>query len=144
MSNTIAGEGTLLQFKNSTFVTVGRVEEIDGPEGKVTSVKKTHTASTIQEYRPGKKPDMGTLTFKFQLDPADTVHAILKGRVDTPGTVDDWKLIYNDGQTTPASSTFSGFVTKYKQTGMGADEKNLMGELEVQLTTVTTFVAGTP
>jgi hypothetical protein len=144
MSNTLAGEGTILQVKiSTTFTNIGRVEEIDGNETDVTAVKKTHLLSAIQEYRPGKIPDVGTITFKLQLDPADAGHAQLRARAETPGVIDDFKLKYNDGNTTPGSEAFSGFVKKFKKTGF-SDGNNVMAELEVQLTTLPVFTAGTP
>lgn len=140
--NTIPGEGTQIQIKiTTTYTDVGRVEEIDGFEVAVEEVKKSHLLSVIHEYRPSHIPDPGTISFKVQLDPNNTVHQTLYAHASVPGTIDDWKVIFPDGMTTPANATFSGFIKKFKLTGEKIEE-NLMAELDVRLTSIPVMTAG--
>lgn len=142
--NTIPGEGTIIQIKISgAYTDVGTVEEIDGFEVAVEEVKKTHLQSVIHEYRPSLIPDPGTFSLKIQLDPNHAVHQALYANASVPGTIDDWKMIFVDGKTTPANATFLGFIKKYKVTGQKVEE-NLMAEIEVRLTSLPVMTAGIP
>jgi hypothetical protein len=142
MADTVPGEGTLLQIKiASVFTTIGNRVSIGGPASEVNAVDKTNLDSTLREYRPSQIPEAGRLSLSVFYDPNDSTHQILPSRVKTPGTIDDFKLIFNDGMGTPANETFSGFVTKFEKNGMEVDG-NLGADVEIQLTTLVTSTEG--
>lgn len=144
-STPLAGEGVKLQISiASTFTDIANIVEIDGPELTVNAVKRTSMTDAYHKTRPSTKPELGKVTLKIQLTPNDTTtHSLLLGRAATPGTVDDWKIVFPDGQVVPAHVTFSGFVSKVKSTGMKAEsEEQVTGEFEIQLTSVPVYTAG--
>ena len=144
MANTLPGEGTLLKMKvSAAFVTIGNRVTIGGPSSEVNKVDKTNLDSTQRSYRPSRIPDAGELELSIFYDPNDTTHQIFPSRVKTPGTIDDFELIFNDGDTTPAQEAFSGFVSKFEKNGMEVDG-NVGADITIVLTTLITATAGTP
>lgn len=142
----VAGEGTTLSIKiSAAFVVLGQIHEIDGPNVTVKAVPNANLSSTVMTTRPSHLTTPEKFTAKMWFDPSDTAgQGVLVGRANTPGVVDDWKVIFvNDGNTTPATGTFSGFVTSFKVTGI-KNEENIGADVEIQLTTIVTYTAGTP
>lgn len=147
MSKILPGEGTTLQIKvAATFVTIGGVTEIDGPEVTLAAIKSTILNANRHGYRRSRLPDFGKLSIKGFFDPNDSadVHQLLYSKLATPATddVDDqWKLVFNDGQVVPAHATFDGFLTKFKLSNEKIEE-NLMFESEIQVNTAFVFTEG--
>jgi hypothetical protein len=142
----LPGDGTQLQWMTGSpaaYASLGRVEEIDGLEQSVTAIKKTYLGSTQHEYRPSRLGDPGKLSGKIQYNPNDPNLAAIYSRISAPGTVDQFKIIFNDGDTTPANATFTGFFTKWKLTGMKV-ESLVIAEFEIQLNVFPTVTVGTP
>lgn len=145
--NILPGKGTILQMKSGSFVTIGQRIELDGPDAQLRMRETTHLDSTMAAYR-ADIPEGGILSGRLFWDPNDSTatvsHQTLRGRVYTPPTTpDEFKLIYNDGFTTPANDDFKGFIKKWKPTGMKSGE-SLQVEFEIQITDQYTITAGTP
>lgn len=148
---TNVGEGTLLQISiSSSFVTVAQRTTIGGPKATVASIPTTNLDSTSKTYRPSRQPDSGELDLHVFVDPNDTnSHQTLMSRVVPQGSittappVDSWKLIFNDGNTTPANATFSGFLTAFELDGM-EEEQNLGANITIKLTGPIAWNPGTP
>lgn len=138
----IPADGTDLQWKagGASFVTLGRVEEISSIEMSVMSIKKTYLGSTQHEKRPSKIGDPGKLSGKIQFNPDDPNLATLYSRIATPGVVDQFQIIFDDGMTVPASGAFSGFFTKWK-VGDIKVEAIVTAEFEIE---ITSFIVITP
>jgi hypothetical protein len=143
----IAGEKVMLQLETATPGTYADVVQVKGtgfPNPTVGEVKKTNLASTVQEWRPGKIPDNGTIKFTVQYDPNDTTHQALY-TVLYAGTTKNWKLIYADGLTTPAFETFAGFLTAFEKGDQDAEtEANVQADITLRITGAVTRTAGTP
>ena len=145
-ANTIPGEGTIFQVKVSTvYTTIAQVTEVDGPEMLVAAIDKTNLLSALKLSRGSKLPDPSKVSIKILFDVNDTVSQnLIWGDLNsTPGTSRDFKIIFNDGDTTPSSATFSGFFTSGKLNGIKVEE-NLGMDVEMKPTTIITFTAGTP
>jgi hypothetical protein len=139
----IPAEGTKLQIESATpgtYTDIGGVEAVTPPSTTTGEVKKTTLQSTSQEYRAGKIPDRGTLQFRLQYDPNSTVHQDLEDALDA-GTTKNWKLVYADGMTTPASETFAGFITNFEKSEL-ADETNALADLTIRVTGTVTRTPG--
>jgi hypothetical protein len=137
--------GTLLQLKiTSTFTTIGLRAEIGGMEPELKTRDVTHLDSTYVTKR-ATLPDLGKLSFKLWFDPNDTVtHTVLRAKIYTPPAApDEWKLIYNDGDTTPANDDFKGILTKFTVTP-GGPMDTVTADCEIELTDLFTPTAGTP
>lgn len=139
------GEGTQFQWKagGAAFVALGKVEEIDGIESSVASIKKTHLGSTLHEKRPSRIGDPGKVSGKILFNPSDPNLAIIYSRLTSPGPIDSFKVTFNDGDTTPANATFDGFFTKWKVTDIKV-ESNILADFEIELTDFPVYTAGTP
>lgn len=136
--------GTTLSIKiASTFTVIGEVAEINdlAPEVKVREV--TTLSSTSVKKRPAIV-DFGKLALKVWLDPDDTTHILLRARVYSPiATLDEFKLTYNTGDTTPPFDDFMGFLTKFTTT-VGGPMDTVTGAMEIEITDTFTSTAGTP
>jgi hypothetical protein len=143
----IAGEKVMLQLETATPGTYADVVQVKGtgfPNPTVGEVKKTNLASTVQEWRPGKIPDNGTIKFTVQYDPNDTTHQALY-TVLYAGTTKNWKLKYPDGNTTTAFETFAAFLTAIEKGDISAeDEGNVEADITLRITGAVTRTAGTP
>lgn len=141
----IPGEGTIFQIAiASTPTTVGQVHEIDGPNIQVKAIPNANLLSTAMTTRPSHLPTPEKMTIKLWQDINDaTVQKIFRDRANVPGTIDDFTLKFNDGDTTASKATFSGFVTSYKTTGI-KNEENVSADIEIQVTTIITYVVGVP
>jgi hypothetical protein len=144
-ANVIPGENTLLQVEiGSTFVTIAEVTEIDGPEVLVEAIDSTAINTGLIISRPSKFPEPDKLTLKIWFDPNDTNTQILFVQdTTTPGTIQSYKLEFNDTKTTHATATFHGFTTSFKLNGMKA-KSNLGADVEIKLRDLPVYAAGTP
>jgi hypothetical protein len=139
------GEGTLLQVSiSSTFTTVAEVVEIDGPGVMVEAIDSTILTGPLIISRPSRFPEPDKLTVKIYFDPNDTItQALFVTDISTPKAIQAYKIVFNDQNTTHAIATFSGYITSFKLNGLKV-KSNLGADVELQLTTLITFTAGTP
>src|SRR4051812_23513493 len=108
----IPAEGTVLERETATpgtFTEIAQVVMIGHVTKTVAAVKKTKLTSTSQEYRPGRIPDNGTVTFRIQYDPNLADHQQLYDDQDD-GVEGTYRIKYADGKTTSASVAFNGFI----------------------------------
>lgn len=138
------GEGTVLQVTIATVLTpVAQCYEIDGPEQLVEAIDKTALNSGLIITRPSKFPEPGKLSIKIWYDPNDNVaQGLFVADITAPGTVEAFVIVVNDQHVTHSTIGFSGFLTSFKPTGMKPKSSNLSAEIEIQLTTILTIVAG--
>jgi len=113
-----------------TYVTIGNITSISGPESEVGSVETTVLTSTRKTYRY-TIVDPGELSFELDFDPTDTSsHTLLAGLQDVPA-LHSWQITF---ATTPAKkATVSGFLTKFAPNAGGVEE-NLTAAITVKLT----------
>lgn len=143
-ASTIPAEGTTLGYSatDSSYTTIGNIIAITPPGPSVPSVEKTKLTSTAKEFRPGKIPDFGEMSFRIQYDPNDTDHRALYALLATPVTK-YWLITYNDGMAaTSARDKFQGFITGFEPSEL-ADESNVEADLTIKVTGVVTSTAGT-
>jgi len=137
-------KGTLLQLKvGSTYTTIGLRAEIGDidPELKVRDV--TDLDSTSVKKRAAI-PDLGKLSGKLWFDPNDTTHISMRALVySPPDDPNEWKVVYNTGDTTPANDVFKGILTKFK-VAVGGPMDTLTADFEIDITDEFTPSAGTP
>jgi hypothetical protein len=140
----VPGEGTVFQISISgTMTTVGNVTEVNGVATSIEPVDTSWLGSTVHTARPSQLPKPEEMTLIFWFNPADaSAQAIFWNDVNSPGTIEDFQITFNDGTTTPSKATFSGFVTKFELTGIKIEE-NIGAEVTIQLVTVVTYIAGT-
>lgn len=114
------GKGTLLKrYNGSTYDTIARVVNLDGPDAKNATVTTMHLGSTAVT-RLGTIPDYGTVTFDLLFDPAtsETTHAALWGDLGT-GAVKQFQIVFsNTGNTV---SSFSAIVAAFKPGNIAVD-----------------------
>jgi hypothetical protein len=139
------GEGTLLMVKIATvFTQCAQIVEIDGPEILVEAIDKTVLNSGLIISRPSLFPEPDKVTLKALFDPNDTdTQLLFVTDFTTPKLVRDYKIVFNDTNTTHATSTFSGFLTSFKLNGMKV-KSNIGADIELKLTTIPIFTPGTP
>jgi hypothetical protein len=114
-----------------TYVTIGNITSISGPESEVGSVETTVLTSTRKTYRY-TIVDPGELSFELDFDPTDTTaHILLAGLQDAPA-IHSWQITY---ATVPTSkkATISGFLTKFAPNAGGVEE-NLTAAITIKLT----------
>jgi hypothetical protein len=144
MATHTPGEGTTLGYSttNGSYTTLANVTKIKPPGGKVPEVSTTYLGSSNKTFRPGKIPEAGEVTLSLNRDTTSAGHILLRTLVGTPA-VYFFKVIYNDGQTTPANDIFQGFITALEP-GDVEDETNLTDDVTIRITGAVTFSAGTP
>jgi len=120
-----------------TYVVIGQVLSISGPEAAVGSAETTNLSSTAKPYRP-TLPDPGTISFSIEFDPTDaTTHQKLETLQGTPA-IHGWQITFSTGGSTH-TCTIQGFLTKFAPSA-GGPEENLTADIEVQLTGPLTWV----
>lgn len=145
MASKIRAKGTTLQIKlTGTFTTIGQRVSLNPPDVQVKIVETTDLDSTYVEKKPSI-PDLGKLSGTLFYDPADSTHAAMRARVVAPpAAIDEFKLNWTgDGNTTPASETVKGWLTKFTPTNVER-EGYVQAEFEIDLSDSYTFAAGTP
>lgn len=127
----IDGNGTILKATiSSTLTPVAQNVTLDGPSAEVVSIATSHlTTGQTDTFRPGTT-DPGEISGTCWRDPADTTHVWIEGQLWAPTTV-VWNLVFNTSPTKTAS--FSGFVTKFANTGIERN-KNLEAAFSIKLT----------
>jgi hypothetical protein len=141
----LPGEGTLLQMKvSTTYTTIANVDEVDGFEISADAIDKFGLGDVLKKRRKSLMIDPGELSLKMRVDPNLALHQSIydKTIASDPAADDDFKIIFKDGNTTPAFVTFTGFFTKYKLTGMKEGE-NVVVESTIQVNSVPDFTDGT-
>lgn len=130
----VASQGTVLKINLAgTFTLVGNSVQLDGPDPTLAIRPVTTLASTSIQKKPGI-PDLGKFSGKLLFDPNDTTHITMRARVTSPPTtLDEFQLIYPDGNTTAAQDQFKGILTKFKTTGIEVGG-TLQAEFEIDLT----------
>jgi hypothetical protein len=139
----IPGEGTKIAIESATpgtYTDLGEVNSVTGPAPSVASVETTNLQSTRHSYRPSKVPESGEVSFQIKIDPNNATQQILTGLMDTP-VVKNWKITWPDGMTTPANSTFAGFLTAYNVSGAEL-ENNVVADITIKLTGAITRTPG--
>lgn len=103
-----------LQVQEGTFQEIAQVRDINGPAVSVDAIDASHSGSGWKKYLPGLI-DGGEVTFDIAYDPDLATHSATAA----PGlpyyqiqrSVKTYKVLFPD--TTPASASFSAFVTKF-------------------------------
>lgn len=115
MANKYSGFAAVLQTTiSSTLTDIAGVRDISGPELKQDSIEVSSRDNKWKEFVAGQI-DGGEITFDIVYDPdtpthlAGTAGGLVKDLIDK--TLQAFKLKFAD--TTPATYTFSGFVTKF-------------------------------
>lgn len=147
MSKVSPGEGTKLQVSiASTMTTIAQVVTISGAGYELAAIDKTHLGSTFKTKRSSRLLDPGTLSLSIFYDPDETTHTLITTHIKTPPADpgDSFTLIFGgDSDATPPQETFTGFFSKFEKNGMEVDG-NLGADIEIVLTSLPTFTAGTP
>lgn len=140
----LKAKGTKLQTKVSgTFTDIAYRVNVEPPSPEPQFEKSTHLDSDYVEKVP-VIVDLGKVSMTAFFDPNTTLTNTLRGEALTPPTAArEFKVIYPDGLTTPASDTFSGYIAKFEPTGIERD-KLLQFKLEIECTDAMAFTAGTP
>lgn len=77
----VQAQGTLFHISvdgsPTNFQRVGNIQSFQGPGGSTDIQDASNLDSVMREKLPGL-PDEGTFTFQVNLDPADSVHLIVK------------------------------------------------------------------
>lgn len=144
----IPAEGTTLGWVEKpdtgtpVYAETAQILNVKPPGGTVASVGTSHLKSKHKTYRPGQIPDSGEVTFRVEIDPNNTSHQSIFGKIDTPGLkLLSFQITYNDGLLTPANDTFDGFFTKYEPDTL-EDEKNLEADVTIQVSGPVVRTAG--
>lgn len=142
---TLPGKGTKLQMGDGAtpevFTNVAQVTRISGPSGKAGVRDVTHLGSTVKQ-KSGTIADWGSLTFTLLYNPADVGHTGIRDKLKAAGLV-NFKLVLNDGQTTPANAIIPSIVTGWNPTGFEVDG-NVEAEVELEVADDIIFDPGTP
>ena len=125
--------GTTLGFDPVTpltYVLIGNILNISGPESEVGSVETTILTSLRKTYRY-TIVDPGELSFEIDFDPTEaTTHQKLAALQDMPA-IHSWQITY--ATTPPKIATVSGFLTKFAPDAGGVEE-NLTAAITIKLT----------
>lgn len=142
----IPSEGTYLMMGDGAspevFTEILQVTKIKPPGSVIPKVDTTTLRAARKTSRPGKIGDTDDVTFTYQHDPSNAQHIAIRA-LSFVGVTKNWRLVYNDGNTTPAKDNFSGFVTHWAGSD-AEDEKNNEAEVTIAVTGGVAPVAGTP
>lgn len=112
----------------ATYVVIGNILSIAGPEGEVGTVDTTVLTSTAKTFRPTLL-DPGELTFELDFDPTDSAtHQKLTALAITPA-IHGWQITY--ATTPPKTCTVQGMLTKFAPNAGGVEE-NLTASVTVK------------
>ncbi len=115
----------------NTYVLIGNITSISGPESEVGSVETTILTSQRKTYRY-TIVDPGELSFEIDFDPTEaTTHQKLAALQDTPA-IHSWQISYAT-LPTAKTATVSGFLTKFAPDAGGVEE-NLTAAITIKLT----------
>ena len=114
MATPYAGFGCVLQVKIvSTLTTIAAVRDIAGPAVATNPIDASTRTARARAFLPGMR-DSGEVTFDIAYDPDAATHAATGSglvALQLGSTVSSWVLTFPD--TTPATVTFSGFITGF-------------------------------
>lgn len=145
MSTDNPAAGMKAQIKiSSTFTDIPKTSEIEFGGFGVAERNPTALADGRVRKKPGL-PNYGELKFKVFYDPNDSTHQLLRDRVKTPTqTLDEFKIVYADGNTTPAFAHVKGFVKAFDFKSGDPEKGTNEVDVTVAIDDVTAFTAGTP
>lgn len=139
----LPGKGTLLQMGDGAapeaFTTIADRVTIGGPNMSVGSRDTTGLDDASKKYEP-TIPDGGDVSLTVFYNPNAPTHQNLTAKVIAPANV-NWKLVFNDGKTTPANYVFNGHITGFHPTGIEV-EGSLQAEITIKLNGVPEITAG--
>lgn len=143
MAKKLKTKGTLLQKQIATvYTTIAQRVKLDGPDASMGDTELTDLDSTMVQTGP-TLVDPGTFSGTLWYDPNETTHIMMTTDL-LAGTSNQYKLVYPDGDTTPANVPFTGFVSKFKPTGMES-KGYLQAEFEIRCDgSSLSYVPGTP
>lgn len=98
--------------------------------------------------RPGQ-PDYGSIKCKVFFDPNDTVHQAIRDRLLQTAAyanahMDNVRITYADGFTTPATAEVIGFVADFSQESGETETGSWVANFEFPVDSIIGFVAGSP
>lgn len=147
MANDLPGMGSKFQVKiSSTFTDVPGLHDIEWPGRSVAERNPTGNASANVRKKPGM-PNLGEIKFKFWFDPNDATHQYIRTKVSTatPNQAqDEVKLIYADGNTTPANANVKGFFKGWEEGGFDPEAGTVSVDCTFAVDTLVAYNAGTP
>lgn len=139
MAADLPGLGTKLQCKpvsSGSYVDIPQIISIEA--SGIDNGQRNPT--TLDSAFVEKKPtilDCGELAVNIAFDPNDSVHIHLRSACSAKSTGLDYKLVFADGNTTPAMMEVKGYNQSFEIAGMETD-----GTLEATITIpLTSFVA---
>lgn len=109
-----SGYAATLQVDNSGYTTIGQIRDITGPAMALDAIDSTHRGSAWKTALPGQL-DGGEVTFDIAYDPDLATHAAgaAPGLVYYMVNRTQKSFRVNFPDSTPATATFTGFVTKF-------------------------------
>lgn len=115
MANKYSGFAATLQISiASVFTSIAGVRDISGPSMAQDTIDVSSRDNIWKEF-VGGQVDGGEITFDIVYDPDTTTHSAASAGgavlLLTSGTKGTYKLSFSD--TTPATASFSAFVTKF-------------------------------
>lgn len=143
MATDLPGFGSKFQvYITAAYVDVPQISEFSWDGMSVGVRNPTALESGRKRKKPGL-PDYGSIKIKAWFDPNNTTHQNVRDRVKTPSqTLQNFKVIYADGMTTPAAAIVSGFVSEFNQSGFVAEDGTLETDFTVEVDDITSFTAG--
>jgi hypothetical protein len=145
----LPGSGTTLQMKiSSTYTTIPGCTDLSWDGYKRGERNTTTLTSTAVVRKPGLT-DYGTIKCKCFYDPNDSTHQAIVAKLSQTAavqsaTLEEWKLIYADGFSTPANVTFTGFVSDFSIASGDPETGTITADLTVTISTVAAITAGAP
>ena len=140
MPTDIKSIGTTLEYGDGTPDTkVMHVRSFSGPDGDTVDINTTDYDVTddFQTFIAGMS-DGGEITLTVKYDPTE-----FAGLYDQVGVKQDWTLTFNDGQDTPSSLDFKGYLKFPSVEFEDAEDDGLVtNELTIKVSGKPTFNAG--
>lgn len=134
---------TLSFFTGGSYAVVAGVEDVDPDGYKIGEIDDTELPDDTESHSPGRLNN-GSLKVSFGFDPSDTTHLAIETAARARATGQKFKLLYKRGFATEPFIEFTGFFTKFQETGYKSKSSgNIMAECEMKVNTVTR-TAGTP
>lgn len=125
MANVLGGAGCTIAQESATpgtYTTIAEVVSISPPKISVGSVETTHLSSSRKTFRPTIM-DGGEVSFEIHYDPDETTHSALTTLATATAAnqaAKNWRITFTDA--TPATYTFSAFVTGFEVGQVGVEE----------------------
>jgi len=97
-----------------------------------------------------KKPAMtnfGQFKCKVFYDPNDDTHKAIRDRIALSAAaqgaaLDDFKVTWADGNTTPATSTFTGFVSEFSPSATDVETGTVTADMTIEISTAVVHTDG--